>query len=562
MKIAFFVACLLVIGIASAQQATQIYYSNVTVGYGGSIAAGLNTTSGVDLVVIRSQSLGRFENGVQVTQFYNSTVHSGVYLIGVPGGNYAVIFESDTRITAEAVAYRIGDGHLMNLNTSGALNIHLLNYSFENITLLSAQNFEDDPVALNISGSTFNIKSDSNLEFLNVSLNRGSYLLGLKSGSQQEVFVILDSQNALVDPLKTINTNASHPIGIASYGLYKNAGRLLPYQISAGEVIGTANISEIEATDYNYSTGIVSDHGASLQLNIELNADVYGASRVFWLQDVADFNTLNKTFYMVDNIWNNTVPYGTLSNSTLSGMGGVISCRSCKKKYFYAYSYPNRAIRYSLPVNIKLVIMDNQTTAGTAVSFGYQLLGNGNAAEGPLVFYDKVLVSGAVNSHMLVTPYYSTPGEGGAIGSYYDAELVFGGEDNGSVSNFSKMNAVMWIYYMDNGTLKPFPSAYIFGSSTAESAQDINIVPHAGGALAELGAPDLEEQILVSNSVVKVSKYLQNTSQNVSEAYNYTTIPYGNASRMPPDYENYALYALVAVAAAAVLYEFLRLFRG
>ncbi len=565
MKFALVAAVLLWVGVVGAQGVQNLYYYNLTVNYGEMIAVGVSASGGVGLVVIRSSDLGAFEAGTQVTQFYNSTVLSGIYQIGVPQGMYAVVFEpaGGQRVSASAVAYRKGTGYLMALNPTGSRSIDLSNYSFENITVLSPSSFSADPLALNLSGNRFTMNSDASLEFLNISLNRGAYVLRISARAPQSVFVILYSQPSIIDPLRMIKPALNYPIGVASYGLYNGSGRISAYQISTGEVVGVANISDMAATDYNYSAENISKHGASLQLNVELNTDLGGRHEVFWLQDVADFDTEKGAMYAVDNVWNNTVPAGGLGNSTLAGKGSVVQCSTCRSGDFYAYSYPRTPISYSLPLSIKLVIAENQTQAGTVLYFGYQLLGNGGSGPGPLVFYDRVLIPGSANSQLLVTPYYSTPGNGGSIGSYYDAELVFGGEANGAVSNFSRMNAALWIYYMDNGTLAPFPSAYTFGSSTAESAQNIMVVPYKDGALALTGAPNFAESILVSNSILGISRYLQNTSQNVTAAYNYTTIPYGSGGlALPPDYLTYLVYALVVVLALAVLYELYRIIRG
>jgi len=550
-----FVTCGLVNAYQTLDSGYFLYY-NVTAGANSSVFAGVDTSSNINLIVINASDLAAWSSSGNVGSAYKQNVGSGVYKIPVSPGKYSVLFDaiSNVQITAGAVAFPDSQGRIIGFSGPYSYNISVSNYSATNITILTDRDFQSYPIFVNLSSQYTQLVGDGNLEFLNFNLTRGTYTLHLDSQFPTEVFVGISYSPSLVDPLSQLSSPYS--VGVASYGVYNKSGTLIPYQISTGGVVGVANITSLSAYSENTS-GNVSQYGASLQLNVELNTHADGQLRVFWLQNVVDFNTSADDFYLVDNIWNSTLPDANMSNSSLRGMGNVTVCGGCGNQAFYAYSYPSGYFNYSLPLNIKLVMLENQTANGTVLSFGYQLLQNGSGGVQPLVFYDRVLLPGYTNSTVLVTPFYLTPSQGNFTGNYYDAEFVFGGESNGAESIFNSLRSMMWIYYYKGGSLVPFPSAYTFGSDTQESAGNVRVFPYAYGGIAATGNPDPSEQLVVGNGIDSYAAYVSNTSKYTS--YPTTTIP-GLIASVPgigavSNYTitQYVIYALIALAVLAVI---------
>lgn len=552
---------LLLLAVAGAINAYQTlgagYFlsSNVTVGANGGVVAGLDTNPNVTLLVIPSSELNAYINAGGVQELYNRSVGSGIYLIPLAPGTYSVVFQSEgpTELAVGAAPYTNGDYKLVNLNGNYGYQFGTGNYSMVNVTVLTSSDFATNPISVNSSDEYLNITSDAVIEYLNLSVGRGQHTIYFSSGRQEELFVSTNSSMQLVDPLSEIEPGENYPIGVASYGLYNVSGTLVPYQVSTDEILGTANITSLSATTEG-NVQNVSEYGASLQLNVELDTNYAGGSRVYWLQDVADFNTSDNTVYFVDNIWNNTLPVAGLSNVTFEGSGNVSSCGECNSTPFYVYSYPYLSINYSFPLSVKLLIFENQTQQGTMLNFAYQLLRNGNQSIQPLIYYDKVLLPGTYNSTILVTPYYTTPGGGEYLGNNYDAELVFGGEASGSTSVFSRMGATMWIYYLENGMVTPFPSAYTFGLSTAESARGVKVTPGGYGGIASTGRPDYAEDIIVGNVPTQITQYITNTSAytapTTAPPYVYTSPGLGVAGG---EIEGLVPYLIILVVVLLVL---------
>ncbi len=517
MKLLALVALLTLLGTVSAYQnlsSGEFLYNNVTLGSGSSIYAGIDASGSMQLIVIKSSDFSSWVNGGHVNELFRSTVGSGVYQINLTSGSYTVIFSASSSVSADAEAFGARRGAVMaaRISNSYQYNLTLDNYSSVNVSILTDRDFGAHPITVNVSGFSYSLDNGDNFDSLyNIQLNKGTYPIVITSSLPTDAFIMITSYGSVINPQQGFG--GSYPVGVVSYGVYNSSGVLVPYVISTGGAIGDANITSLSAMDFNSSDNN-SAYGASLQLNVELNTRINGQPRVLWLQNVVDFNTSQKSYYLVSNIWNNTLPSGNLSNSMLRGSGNVTVCGPCGNQSFYAYSYPYDYFNYSLPFNIKLVILENQTINGTLLSFGYQVLENGSYGRGPLVFYDKVLLPGAENSSILVTPYFYTPSSGNLSGNYYDAELVFAGESGGAQSYFNDLAATMWIYYYDNGTVVPFPSAYTFGQDTAETAANVRVVQskYGNGGFATTGTLVPSEQILVGKEINTTATYIQNSS--------------------------------------------------
>ncbi len=262
--------------------------------------------------------------------------------------------------------------------------------------------------------------------------------------------------------------------GIASYGITSNSGQLSAYQIQTSEVLGIASISKIMAYNATLPGGL-SPSTAGLQLNVVANVSYDGnKTQVFWLQDVAQFDTSAGYYYLDDNIWNSSALDANISSSSISGNGEILVYTNANgaTQNVYAYAASNR-ISTNLPMNITLLIKTYIVDGHSMISFGYSqgfTVTDGKVSYKPH-FYDNVSLNiNATNISIIVTPYYVAP-------SFipYDTEFVFGGPGNGASTYFESLNANLSLLYYNNAIngLSYFPSYYNFGEDTAESSDNL-----------------------------------------------------------------------------------------
>lgn len=526
-------------------------YNNVTVGNAGQIVMGVNASANIDVFVVRGSDFSAFIQGKSYYTLYNSTAVSGIHQLNVDPGNYTVVFEAlgSTRLEAHAISAPRSAGRQFVLNGQYIYNLTTANYSNIYVTVLAAGDYSVNPLSVNISGIGGRATVDSNLYRTNESENRGANNVVISDQMPMNVFVLINSTSELVNPLNGTTPQGNYSVGVASYGIYNISGRLYPYQVRTDEVVGVANISAISAYNPNPAAN-TSVSGASMQLNVVLNTYVGNKLKVFWLQDVVDFNTSSGEYYLIDNIWNNTGISSNVSKYDLVGSGNLTNCGACGNQTFYADTYPGLFFNYTLPLSMKLIILQNQTPGGSEISFGYQILRNGSVGLQPLVFYDHILIPGSGNSTILTTPYYETPSNGGLLGNFYDSEFVFGGESSGVNTNFYAMNASVWIFYDRNGQLVPFPSVYTFGQNTAESATNLKTGPGKSGAVVTTGQLNLAENLVTSNTLNSTGNYLANTSQY--GAPSTTTV--GFVQQQTNKISKAEIYAVIVIAGISVIF--------
>ncbi|MDG6989372.1 MAG: thermopsin family protease [Nitrososphaerota archaeon] len=278
------------------------------------------------------------------------------------------------------------------------------------------------------------------------------------------------------------------PSGIATYGIANQSGTDTPYAVASTDVVGVAVVSALDA--YNATAGSVGANpsGATLQLNSMLVVDERGGgSQVYWCQNTPDFVTATSQVALADNVWNSSVS-GFLSNESVTseGGGGYVSVLQQQGATEYYYAYEKSNYTYSLPLAIALFV--NATAVpgtGVLVQFGAQMSGVVRTD-----WFDNVTIHdpSVTDAYFFTAGNYTTP-----TGTFYDTELVFGGEGGGESTMFTRLSAGLGLYYA-NGTstyLNAFPSYFSFGQDTAESAGDI-AVQYLGEGRAEVsvGTPD------------------------------------------------------------------------
>jgi len=297
------------------------------------------------------------------------------------------------------------------------------------------------------------------------------------------------------NPLSFGSLSPPEPSGIASYGLTNQSGIDTPYAIASTDVIGVASISSINA--YNSTAESVGQNpsGATLQLNSVLVVDEKGGgTQAYWCQNTPDFVTSASQVALADNVWNYSAS-GFLSNDSITseGGGGTVSTfqQNGTTEYYYAYEESNSS--YSLPLG--LVLLVNATAepgTGVLVQFGAWLTGGTLEARTGTDWFDNVTIHDptANSAYFFTAGNYTTP-----LGTFYDTELVFGGEGGGEATNFTQLGANLGLFYA-NGTsdrMTVFPSYFGFGQDTAEGADNV-MVSYLGGGTARVsvGTPNYD----------------------------------------------------------------------
>ncbi|MDV3277613.1 MAG: thermopsin [Nitrososphaerales archaeon] len=300
-----------------------------------------------------------------------------------------------------------------------------------------------------------------------------SDVVGLPSKGQYYLLINNDISGATVSlgvsystvPVDIYYLHSSLPVptGIADYGVENFSGSLIPYKQAISSVTATAVLNSVTAYNASSPAG-ASPYGASLQLNVMLRVNTTSGQRVYWLQNVLTLFTNNQTVYFADNIWNSTVPDGTLDPTLVSGSGSV-------------YPYANRnyyvvgtdIFPYVAPLTAKFPISVSHSGTGVLVRFGYQEAPSGLPLSGPTIYFDNVTIAehGAITDAAIVVSGYELQ----PSGTFFDAELVFGGECCGAITTFTSMDSTLSMSYtLTNGDVAVPKAVYEFGSDTAEGA--------------------------------------------------------------------------------------------
>jgi len=297
------------------------------------------------------------------------------------------------------------------------------------------------------------------------------------------------------NPLSFGTPAPPEPSGIVSYGLANQSGMDNPYAIASTDVIGVASISSINA--YNSTAESVGENpsGVTLQLNSVLVVDEKGGgTQAYWCQNTPDFVTSASQVALADNVWNYSAS-GLLSNDSITseGGGGYVSTfqQNGTTEYYYAYGESNSS--YSLPLGLVLLI--NATTepgTGVLVQFGAWSTGGTLGTRAGTDWFDNVTIHDptANNAYFFTAGNYTTP-----LGTFYDTELVFGGEGGGEATSFTQLGANLGLFYA-NGTsnrMNVFPSYFSFGLDTAEAADNVAVRYLGNGtASVSVGAPNYD----------------------------------------------------------------------
>lgn len=256
--------------------------------------------------------------------------------------------------------------------------------------------------------------------------------------------------------------NEPAPMGIADYGIGSNNQ---PYLYNTSSFLGIAKIYGLKT--YNASLN-QSSNEMGFQLNI--NLAFYNGKNLFvyWVQDVAIYNTSSPSIIFLDNVWNSSASNASIHNSTLYGNGTV---GNSSGTHFY-YDFANASLpgnNISLSGNPSIMMMVNATNS----VFGEpELLFEYNDGHGWQIF-DNVIFYFASN----LNDYYGFVVDGYNYEptgySYYDAEMILGGPGGGSQTYDVNSSVTLQLEYYNGNNYQMISNAYNFGSNTAEGISNV-----------------------------------------------------------------------------------------
>ncbi|BBG23173.1 Thermopsin [Sulfuracidifex tepidarius] len=275
------------------------------------------------------------------------------------------------------------------------------------------------------------------------------------------VYNNVSSGTALISNVHLVGQKA--PTGIAEVGVQPQGNGLVPFVQNFTEAFGYVKVYSISAFNTTPPNG-TSQYGASLQLNTVVQVNTPSGSQQYWAQDVIEFNTKGQSYCVYDNVWNFTSTQSELNGYLVRGEGSVYPYGLQEN---YAFGTPSH--NYSLPFSLGLTDYVTYNLTSFTIHFGF-INSSGT------FWYDNVtLLIPNEGAYMLVSGYNSTGG-----GQAYDAELVFGGEDNGEFTQYLSLNATLDMFFLDGNHF--FSPRYVtpFGLDTEESADDLNTIPLNG----------------------------------------------------------------------------------
>jgi thermopsin len=363
------------------------------------------------------------------------------------------------------------------------------------------------------------------------------------------------------------------PTGIAAYGVTNESGVPLPYFVASSSVMGLANITTIQA--YNATAakaaGLNDPYMASLQLNLILavrNSD--GSLYVYWPQNVPTFYTDKHMVQLSNNVLNMTGDGAWLSNSTITSPDGLVTeyNNSGSVQYYYGDYLKSPVFSYALPFEFALLMNESVVPGqGVLLSMGFQVMANGTAVQGePIYWFDNITIHdpSVSQASFVVSGYRYTPvGASSFLGSYYDAELVFGGGGNGEVVQFTELSCALGLFYYSDTQhgYTAFPSYYSFGSDTAEATTNVH-VDYAGGGYAALstGVPDYTYLGLGSSMPAGAPTSTVTTPTTQASTLTQSTATFSPTTQVPapaPAYTGDAVLAGVIITVVVLVSVFL-----
>lgn len=260
------------------------------------------------------------------------------------------------------------------------------------------------------------------------------------------------SRAGIIDPNLSYGAEPA-PMGITDFGVTPN---WTGYAYATPMFEANATIGSLTASSTGAGTAL------GFQLNAEDVVTGGGHTYVYWIQDVAYFDTASRTMQWEDNVWNlSTSGGGGLSSNSVAGNGTVNS-----GTYYAAVAagYPGSPVTLSFPTTILARIVASNASGTPHVGIEY------NDGYGWVIF-DNVtfpFLTNGINQGFLVTGFQYNPG-----GTYLDAEWDVCGPGGGLTQKLGSSNLNMGLSYWNGHNFQAVRSAFDFGANTAESMSNV-----------------------------------------------------------------------------------------
>lgn len=271
------------------------------------------------------------------------------------------------------------------------------------------------------------------------------------------------------------------PMGIADVGRGNFSSATTAYAYNTSEVRGVVTLGDDPVVE-NSSLGLTSAM-FSTQLNVMLKFATPGGARyVYWVQDVAYYDTANdQLILIVDNIWNDSAPNSQMYSSSVSGSGSV---QANPHGAFYvtevAPSPGDENVSVTQGMSYALQ-MDTGIVGGVPfVKFIYN-----DSSAGPYA-YDTAtfpFATGVASSSFFVNGFSLNP-----IQLPYDLEFIIGGPGNGSQQHDVQSDFYLQLYYFNGANFQAPRSAFNFGGETAEGIDNVSDTVSYSSPLGGLSA--------------------------------------------------------------------------
>jgi hypothetical protein len=268
---------------------------------------------------------------------------------------------------------------------------------------------------------------------------------------------------SIVNPKGSYSSEPA-PMGVGDFGVTPSS---TAYTYSSSAFVGTVQIRSISA---NAGTGGLGGNWVSFQLNVVLVLTHGGYTTAFWIQDVPLLNTSTRQIWFENNIWNLTNSYLQLTSGALSGNGSIYSCGTGFPVYCAYYAdgpssaYAGNGVTLAYPVNVSVEVVSSVLSGLPHVGFAY------NDGHG-WVTYDNVTfpwARGWTDSGFVVNGSSYNP-----FGTYYDAEMVYGGPGGGSTASNQASNMTISLLDDNGHNFQAVSNAWDFGGDTAETVSSV-----------------------------------------------------------------------------------------
>ncbi len=253
------------------------------------------------------------------------------------------------------------------------------------------------------------------------------------------------------------------PMGLTDYGIESSGIFGTAYAYNTASFLGGIAIDSLSV-----SNNTTNSQYMTFQFNINLVFYDGETEYVYWVQDVAFLNTTTHDILFIDNVWNMSSASQTMYASTLTGNGTVANSSGLTYYYDYAaFSLPGNNITLNYPSDIQLMM--NSTTTNQGVPEVALMYNDGYGWQTYDNVYFSFVTNLTYNLGFVVSGYQYEPNGF----TPYDAELILGGPGGGSSTTDMKSNVNLTIQYWNGNNYQEIPSAYNYGSDTAETIGNV-----------------------------------------------------------------------------------------